>query len=35
VLFVSHNLLAIQALCQHALWLDHGSEWLRRAVLPR
>lgn len=25
VLFVSHNLLAIQALCQRALWLDHGS----------
>lgn len=24
VLFVSHNLLAIQALCQRALWLDHG-----------
>jgi lipopolysaccharide transport system ATP-binding protein len=24
VLFVSHNLLAIQALCQHALWLDQG-----------
>lgn len=25
VLFVSHNLLAIQALCQRALWLDRGS----------
>jgi len=25
VLFVSHNLLAIQALCQRALWLDQGS----------
>lgn len=24
VLFVSHNLLAIQALCQRALWLDRG-----------
>jgi lipopolysaccharide transport system ATP-binding protein len=25
VLFVSHNLLAIQALCQRALWLDQGK----------
>ena len=24
VLFVSHNLLAIQALCQRALWMDQG-----------
>jgi lipopolysaccharide transport system ATP-binding protein len=25
VLFVSHNLIALQALCQHALWLDKGG----------
>jgi lipopolysaccharide transport system ATP-binding protein len=25
VLFVSHNLLAIQALCQHAIWLEKGA----------
>jgi len=25
VLFVSHNLLAVQALCEHALWLDKGA----------
>lgn len=25
VLFVSHNLIAIQALCQHAIWLDQGK----------
>ena len=25
VLFVSHNLLALQALCPHALWLDKGE----------
>jgi lipopolysaccharide transport system ATP-binding protein len=25
VLFVSHNLLAIQALCQHVIWLDQGT----------
>ena len=25
VLFVSHNLLAIQALCQRALWLEQGK----------
>lgn len=25
VLFVSHNLVAIQAMCQRALWLDQGS----------
>lgn len=25
VIFVSHNLLAIQALCQRALWLEQGS----------
>jgi lipopolysaccharide transport system ATP-binding protein len=28
VLFVSHNMAAIQQLCHHALWLDHGG--LRR-----
>lgn len=25
VLFVSHNLVAVQALCQHVIWLDKGS----------
>jgi len=25
VLFVSHNMAAIQALCNRAVWLDHGS----------
>jgi lipopolysaccharide transport system ATP-binding protein len=25
VIFVSHNLLAVQALCQHALWLERGE----------
>ena len=25
VVFVSHNLLAIQALCQHVIWLDKGA----------
>ncbi len=25
VLFVSHNMVAIQSLCQRALWLDHGE----------
>src|SRR5262249_38838434 len=24
VLFVSHNMAAVQQLCHHALWLDHG-----------
>jgi lipopolysaccharide transport system ATP-binding protein len=25
VLFVSHNLIAVQSLCQHAIWLDAGQ----------
>jgi lipopolysaccharide transport system ATP-binding protein len=25
VVFVSHNLTAVQALCQRAIWLDHGK----------
>jgi lipopolysaccharide transport system ATP-binding protein len=25
VLFVSHNMPAVKALCQHAVWLDHGK----------
>jgi lipopolysaccharide transport system ATP-binding protein len=25
VLFVSHNMTAVQQLCHHALWLDHGG----------
>lgn len=24
VLFVSHNMIAVQSLCQRAIWLDHG-----------
>ena len=25
VLFVSHNMVAVQSLCQRAIWLDHGE----------
>ena len=25
VLFVSHNMVAVQSLCQRAIWLDHGQ----------
>jgi lipopolysaccharide transport system ATP-binding protein len=47
VLFVSHNMMAVESLCSSALWLDHGSirdagpardvvhKYLRSAQSPR
>jgi lipopolysaccharide transport system ATP-binding protein len=29
VLFVSHNMAAVQKLCKHAVWLDHGRVRMR------
>jgi lipopolysaccharide transport system ATP-binding protein len=34
VLFVSHNMVAVQTLCQHAFWLDAGQLKAQGAVSP-
>jgi len=34
VLFVSHNMLAVQSLCERALWLEEGRISQRGAVTP-